>query len=290
MTAEDYSMRHRLVEIAALAAAGALSGVLIVRLALVDPAWLPLAGIAAILGYLAADLLSGLVHWIFDTWGDESTPVLGPAFIAPFREHHRDPASITRHDFIETNGNTAIPIVPVLTAACLIPLDTGTGVFASTFVMCTSLGVLATNQIHKWAHTEEVVRVVRLLQRSHLILPVTHHRRHHAPPYASHYCITTGWMNPLLTALDVHRRVERAVRRPCDSRLSRSDSPGGERGFEGGQGCPVLRTIGGTLAGDHPPQGKNIHGNAIDLARDAAGAFGLEDSRPCAVRTTSIRS
>ena len=157
---------------------------------------------AVLLGYLAADLVSGLVHWAADTWGSVDMPILGPAVLGPFREHHRDPLAITRHDFVETNGNNCLVSMPGALLSLMIPLDRGwLGVFASVFLVALMFWVLMTNQFHKWAHLDSPPAWIAFLQRWHLILPPEHHAVHHTAPFNRYYCITVGWMNWPLQAI-----------------------------------------------------------------------------------------
>ena len=74
--------------------------------------WLML--LVALAGYLAADLASGMVHFLADNFGSPETPFLGQAFVLPFRQHHVDPLGITRHGFFAANGNNALVCLPVL--------------------------------------------------------------------------------------------------------------------------------------------------------------------------------
>jgi hypothetical protein len=175
--------------------------------------WAVLAAIVA--GYLAADLASGVVHFLADNFGTPETPFIGPGFVLPFRQHHHDPLGITRHGFFEANGNNALVCLPVLVPVVLfVPIAEGRWAYAvGVFSFVMLLAVFLTNQTHKWAHMESVPPLVRWLQVRGLILSTSHHDIHHTSPFDTYYCITVGWWNPLLERLRLFPRLERLIRR-----------------------------------------------------------------------------
>jgi len=156
---------------------------------------------ASLAGIISADFLSGLLHWACDTWGSIELPVLGKNFLRPFREHHIDPTSITRHDFVETNADSFMMIIiPMIwvtyTFTFSTPAEISDGYGWSCYVSVLAILLSMTNQIHKWSHTHSgLPRLVKYLQEKHIILPRQHHRIHHMSPHDTYYCMTTGWLN-----------------------------------------------------------------------------------------------
>lgn len=172
-------------------------------------------GSAVIAGYVLADFVSGFVHFLGDTVGSETTPILSE-FIQPFREHHVDQTAITRHDFFVTNGHNCLVSLPFLAVMAFVVPDTLLSnqlfawiYFAFFFLI---LSVFATNQIHKWSHQDQPVKIVQLLQRTGLILTPARHRLHHTAPFDSHFCITTAWLNSPLERVGFFRRLARLLR------------------------------------------------------------------------------
>jgi plasmanylethanolamine desaturase len=151
--------------------------------------------LAALLGWILADLFSGLVHWSLDTFGSVRTPIVGPAIIRPFREHHADPAAMTRHDFIEVNGASCLGCLPLLAASFIADG------FVHALLLCTCVGILFTNQCHKWAHAEKRSFLIEKLQTLGIVLRPAEHAKHHTPPYNSHFCTANGWLNRPLNRL-----------------------------------------------------------------------------------------
>jgi ubiquitin-conjugating enzyme E2 variant len=175
-------------------------------------AWL--IALAIPIGIVGGDFISGVVHWAADTYCSEDTPIVGPSLVKPFRQHHLYPRDICTHNLVETVGNVCILAVPVL-ALCLYLLwllpESSWMAFAAICVALMSAATVATNQFHKWAHSENPPAFARPLQRLRLVLEPSHHELHHTAPFESHYCITNGWLNPLLNRIKFFRRLERAL-------------------------------------------------------------------------------
>ncbi|XDD50985.1 fatty acid desaturase CarF family protein [Leptospira sp. WS92.C1] len=172
------------------------------------------------LSWIGADFLSGLVHFLGDSVGSETTPILGPGFIFPFRDHHVDPKGITRHDFIETNGNNCLVSLPILIYYIFFWESSGAFSFlVALFWFFLLLGIFATNQIHKWAHQDSPLPVIKTLQKYKLILGPAHHMVHHTAPHDTYFCITTGWLNPILKTLKFYEILRWILRIPAPAKL-----------------------------------------------------------------------
>jgi hypothetical protein len=172
-----------------------------------------------VLGAAFADFFSGLVHWLADSYGSVDLPIVGKAFIRPFREHHIDPLAITRHDFVEANGDnclvTLAPLVCALyTTVAWTPEQVRSWYFVYVMLMSLMFFVTFTNQIHKWSHTYGPLPTwVEWLQQMHVILPKRHHRVHHVAPHDTYFCITTGWLNLPLEKLHFWSICESLIER-----------------------------------------------------------------------------
>jgi hypothetical protein len=209
----EYSSGRRRVETLGVAAVVVLAAIDAARVVftIYDHCHAPWPWLAVLGGWIAADFVSGFVHWLGDTWGNEDWPLVGTGLIRGFREHHSDPAAITRHDFVEASGSISVALVPVLIAALLAPREAMRGGIAAIFLTIFSIAMLLTNEIHKSAHREQVCRPVALLQRAGLILSPAHHAAHHLAPFDRCYCISAGWLNPILDHSGFFRALERSV-------------------------------------------------------------------------------
>jgi ubiquitin-conjugating enzyme E2 variant len=139
-----------------LVAFAASAAWLLARLGGAPPrAWWPGLVLAGLAGVCAADLATGAAHWLFDRCFGESTPGVGPAFVRPFREHHRDPTAIVGHGFLEVSGNNALALSPLLWLCAGLARDFGRDPAASAwlaFGLVAIVTAFVSNQIHRWAH------------------------------------------------------------------------------------------------------------------------------------------
>ena len=162
--------------------------------------------IAAIFVILLVDFVSGVVHWMEDTFWTVDTPVLGKWIVAPNVIHHRDGGAFVRNSWLRSSWDLFVSGLVILGIAWV------TGLLSWQVWLFVVIGVNA-NQIHKWSHMKdgEIPSPVRLLQRCHILQSRLHHGAHHRGQKNSAYCVVTPFVNPALDRLGFWRALERIL-------------------------------------------------------------------------------
>jgi hypothetical protein len=157
------------------------------------------------IGLLAADFVSGLVHWAEDTFGTESTPLVGRWIVAPNVLHHRDPAAFVGKSWLASSWDLAAASLVLLAIAIACGrLGPGIAIFA--------LAGANANQIHKWSHAPaQAPWLVRALWRTGLLQTPRQHARHHVGEKNEGYCVVTPFLNPVLDRIRFWRVLERCT-------------------------------------------------------------------------------
>jgi ubiquitin-conjugating enzyme E2 variant len=181
----------------------------------VSPASLATGIGSAVTCLFAVDFITGVIHWAEDTWTALGRSKLLDAYVVRDNiEHHRKPGGIRGGTYWETN-RVCIALASAL--ACLFALF---GVHA-----WEAYAILAfasqSNQVHKWSHCANPPRAVAWLQRYGILQSPAHHAEHHKRPYATRYCTTTNFLNPILDGTRFWRGLEWLIER-CGVRVQRA--------------------------------------------------------------------
>jgi len=159
--------------------------------------------IKVVLTWLVVDWISGFVHWFEDSYGQPSAPFVGRRITKPNLLHHFRPRAFVSNSWFASSS------LLLLACAASLVVAWAFGRLSPMVVLGAIFGANA-NQIHKWSHRSDVENgpIIVVLQRLRLLQTPGHHAQHHQGRKASHYCVMTNVLNPILDRCRFWRGLE----------------------------------------------------------------------------------
>ncbi len=162
--------------------------------------------LSLILCFLIADFITGVGHWVEDTYGVKTWPwPFRDGIVLPNIEHHKNPTFIgTMSTLISRNYHLVLPMVGL----ALVSLYFGFWQPAVIFLLA-GLG----NEVHAWNHRLDNNRLIKFLQDAGIAQTPQQHAKHHKKPYDRYYCTLGNIVNAVLEQVNFWRFLEKQLDR-----------------------------------------------------------------------------
>ena len=153
--------------------------------------------------WIAADFITGVIHWWEDAYGNPNWPIIGKYIVEPNLIHHKQPTKLLEGSYwnrINTSFFAAAIIGGILWLV---------GLYSWQMIVCLLFCVQG-NEVHSMSHRPDKASntVVRFLQKTGLLQSKRMHRWHHRAPYETNFCIMSDFTNPILNAIGFWRKLE----------------------------------------------------------------------------------
>lgn len=153
--------------------------------------------------WITADLITGIIHWWEDTYGNPNWPIIGKYVVEPNLIHHKQPTKMLEGSYWNRINTSFFAVALIGSIFWWIGLRSWQMIICLLF--CTQ-----GNEIHAMSHRPDKAnsKIVLFLQKTGMLQSKKAHRWHHKAPYETNYCVMSDFINPILNRIEFWRKLE----------------------------------------------------------------------------------
>ena len=167
------------------------------------------------IGYLIATLATGIIHFVFDNYFSENTPILG-FIVDEFRKHHTDPGKIAREDNLQCLITTFLSANLVLPIVLLTIFKFNFNPILMNIFLSSTVFMCITNLVHRQNHLKDINNIPywhKFMYNKGIFQSPQEHQIHHTAPHNKSFCILSDIFNPFLNRKDFWKKTTVVVKK-----------------------------------------------------------------------------